>query len=258
MAYEVMNYDQGHWLLAKMGKKVLRPGGRILTEKLIERLNISHEDDVVEFAPGIGHTARITIRKRPNSYTAVEVNRTAAKNLEQKFKKDKIRVINKSAAQSTLTIESADKVYGEAMLTMQADHRKSEIVKEAHRILKKGGLYGIHELGLHPNDLGAESKRSIQLGLAKTIKVNARPLTTNEWIAILEKEGFEVIETISKPMLLLDPKRILEDEGFFRTVKIAFNMLTHPKERKRIEEMQAIFHHHKEKLKGVALIARKK
>lgn len=28
---------QGHWLLAKMGKRVLRPGGRELTEKLVEK-----------------------------------------------------------------------------------------------------------------------------------------------------------------------------------------------------------------------------
>jgi|SRR5690554_1806109 len=258
MAYEVMNYDQGHWLLAKMGKKVLRPGGRILTEDLIENLNISNTDDVVEFAPGIGHTAKLTLKRNPNTYTAVEVNRTAAKNLKRKFKKKDIRIVNSSAAKSGLTADSADKVYGEAMLTMQSDKRKSEIVKEAYRLLKKGGLYGIHELGLHPNDLGEESKRSIQLGLIKAIKVNARPMTTNEWIALLEKEGFEVVEVMSKPMLLLDPKRILEDEGLFRTIKIAFNMMTHPKERKRIEEMQAIFHHHREKLRGVAIIARKK
>lgn len=258
MAYEVMNYDQGHWLLAKMGKKVLRPGGRILTENLIEKLNISKQDDVVEFAPGIGHTAKLTLKNKPKTYTGVEVNRTAAKDLKQKFSKEKIKIVNNSAAKSGLATESADKVYGEAMLTMQTDQRKSEIIREAHRLLRKGGLYGIHELGLHPNDLDAESKRSIQQGLAKAIKVNARPMTTNEWVAILEKEGFEVIEIMSKPMSLLDPKRILEDEGFFRTIKIAFNMMTHPKERKRIEEMQAIFHHHKEKLRGVAMVARKK
>ena len=258
MGYEVMNYDQGHWLLAKMGKKVLRPGGRLLSENLIKKLNINIEADVVEFAPGIGITTKLTLKNNPKSFTGVEINRTAAKKLMKQYNNGKVTIINKGAADSGLKESSISKVYGEAMLTMQADHRKSEIIGEAHRILKSGGLYGIHELALFPDDLHGELKRNIQLGLAKAIKVNARPLTIKEWRRKLEEQGFEVIEVMATPFALLDPKRILEDEGFFRTSKIAFNILTHPKERKRIREMKAIFESYKERLKGVAMIARKK
>ncbi len=41
----------GHWLLAKMGKRVLRPGGLELTRVMLERLDIQAHDAVVEFAP---------------------------------------------------------------------------------------------------------------------------------------------------------------------------------------------------------------
>ena len=33
-----MNPQQGHWILAKVGKKVLRPGGKELSLKMIENL----------------------------------------------------------------------------------------------------------------------------------------------------------------------------------------------------------------------------
>ena len=69
-----MNTSQGHWILAKMGKRVLRPGGKELSMKMIEGLNISPNDDVVEFAPGLGFTAGITLGKNPKSYTGVELN----------------------------------------------------------------------------------------------------------------------------------------------------------------------------------------
>lgn len=68
----------GHWLLARMGKRVLRPGGRELTQRLLARLAITQSDDVVEFAPGLGVTARLTLACRPASYTAVERDRDAA------------------------------------------------------------------------------------------------------------------------------------------------------------------------------------
>ncbi|MEZ4929562.1 MAG: hypothetical protein R2777_06075 [Chitinophagales bacterium] len=33
-------------------------------------------------------------------------------------------------------------------------------------------------------------------------------------------------------MLLLEPTRVIDDEGFFRTLKIMFNIITHPNLRK--------------------------
>ncbi|MGO1800785.1 MAG: hypothetical protein ACTH03_10820, partial [Corynebacterium casei] len=44
---------QGHWLLVKLGKRVLRPGGRELTERLLCLAGVPNVD-VVELAPGCG------------------------------------------------------------------------------------------------------------------------------------------------------------------------------------------------------------
>ena len=43
----------GHWLLAKMGKRVLRPGGLRLTHQLLAALDIQSTDRVIEFAPDL-------------------------------------------------------------------------------------------------------------------------------------------------------------------------------------------------------------
>lgn len=254
---KTINTEQGHWILAKMGKRVLRPGGKELTLKLINNLDIKHSDNIVEFAPGIGYTASITLQKQPNTYTGVELNEEAAFNLRKTINGKNRKIIIGNAADSTIKGDFADKVYGEAMLTMHADHRKSEIIREAHRILKKGGLYGIHELGLYPNDINEEVKNDIQKQLAKTIKVNARPLTQNEWSTLLENEGFRIVKIETNPMSLLESKRIIDDEGFFRTLKIIFNILTHPNERKRIVDMRNIFRKYAQHLNAIAIVVEK-
>ena len=236
-----MNTSQGHWILAKMGKRVLRPGGKELSLKMIEGLNITPSDDVVEFAPGLGFTAGITLEKNPKSYTGVELNEEAAGILKKRLVGKKINIIIGNAAESTLESNSVDKVYGEAMLTMHADHRKSEIIREAYRILKPGGLYGIHELGLTPNELSADKKAEIQKELALSVKVNARPLTVEEWSELLEREGFSIVKVEINPMHLLEPKRMIDDEGFCRTLKIVFNILTNPDARRRILGMRKVF-----------------
>lgn len=257
MSNKIIDVEQGHWLLAKMGKRVLRPGGKELTLKLINDLNITPQDRVVEFAPGIGYTALKVLKKHPKTYTGVELNEEAARGLKEKIKGTHRNILIGNATKVALGNDSADKVYGEAMLTMQADHRKSEIIREAYRLLRKGGLYGIHELGLTPDNLSEEEKSKIQHELALSIKVNARPLTKSEWIKLLEKEGFRIVHVKTNPMLLLETKRIIDDEGFFHTLKIGFNVLRQPKARKRILEMKEVFKKFKDHMNAIAIVAEK-
>lgn len=257
MGNKTIDTRQGHWLLAKMGKKVLRPGGKELTLDLIKHLNINSGDDVVEFAPGMGFTAAVALQQHPQSYRGIELNEEAAAILRKKINGKGREIIIGNAAHSTLKPGSATKVYGEAMLTMQADHRKSEIVKEAHRILVKGGFYGIHELGLSPDTMDEELKRKIQRELAQVIRVNARPLTAHEWQDMLTEEGFQINKVMTNPMYLLEPSRVIDDEGILQSIKIAFNVLVHPKALKQIMAMRSVFRKYQEYLCAIAIVAEK-
>lgn len=58
-ATDTLHKVQGHWVLAAAGKRVLRPGGLALTQRMLEALAIGPQDRVVEFAPGLGVTARM-------------------------------------------------------------------------------------------------------------------------------------------------------------------------------------------------------
>ena len=67
----------GHWLLAKLGKRVLRPGGRELTEQLLTDADLTGAD-VLEIAPGLGRTAVEILALDPRSYRGVESDEAAA------------------------------------------------------------------------------------------------------------------------------------------------------------------------------------
>ncbi|WDZ73455.1 hypothetical protein PWW31_08965 [Vibrio harveyi] len=55
----------GHWVLAQLGKKVLRPGGKELTQKMLQGLAITRDDRVVEFAPEYGLYGTFVLGKIP-------------------------------------------------------------------------------------------------------------------------------------------------------------------------------------------------
>ncbi len=252
-----LDEKQGHWLLARAGKKVLRPGGRELTRILIDNLNITPDDDVVEFAPGLGFTASLACAKKPRSYTGVDKNKEAAELAEKSIRYDRMEMIVADASETTLPDSFATKVYGEAMLTMQSLRHKKAIIHEAARILKPGGYYGIHEVGLQPDEVSEEVKQSVYRDLSAAIRVQARPLTAAEWKKLLEDEGFKIIRVASNPMHLLELKRLLQDEGFFRMLKIIFNVLTHGEMRRRILKMRKTFRRHQSNINAIAIVAQK-
>ena len=249
----------GHWLLARMGKRVLRPGGLELTGLLLDSLKIESDDTVVEMAPGLGATARITLQKQPAHYVGVERDEAAANRVRSILRGDQDSCVLGSAAETGLEAGSADVVYGEAMLSMQTASQKSIIAREAFRILKPGGLYGIHELGLKPDTMEGSKKEEILAALSSAIRVGARPLTASEWMQLLKDEGFEVDPSglHVAQMHLLEPRRIIADEGLLGAVRIALNVIRNPAARRRILRMREVFRLYEESLCAIALVAHK-
>lgn len=247
----------GHWLLARMGKRVLRPGGLELTRRMLDGLAIGERDTVVEFAPGLGITARLALARRPAAYIGVERDEAAAAVVKRLLTQPRHRCVLGSATATGLADASASVVYGEAMLSMQTAAQKAQIVGEALRLLEPGGRYGIHELALGPDDLPDSVKEAVARDLSEAIHVGARPLTVGEWRSLLEAAGFQVESCATAPMHLLEPRRIIRDEGLLRAVRIAFNVLTTPVARRRVLAMRRVFARYGDRLCAVALVARK-
>ncbi|WP_102143598.1 methyltransferase domain-containing protein [Mycobacterium hubeiense] len=246
---------QGHWLLARLGKRVLRPGGAELTYKLLALADVT-ACDVVELAPGLGRTAAEIIYRRPRSYIGVEQDPDAARAVRSMtLGYGDVRVAK--AADTGLPDASADIVVGEAMLTMQGDKAKAAIVAEAARLLRPGGRYAIHELALTPDELPEDVKTDIRQALAKSIKVNARPLTIAEWRQLLAARGLLVDHIETAPMALLQPRRLISDEGILGALRFAKNVLIQRDARRRVLHMRRTFSKHRDRLTAVAIVAHK-
>lgn len=247
----------GHWLLARLGKTVLRPGGVELTTQMLDALAIDANAAVVELAPGLGATARLTLARRPKSYVGVERDATAAAGVSRMLTDPRDRCVQGTAAATGLDSKSATVVYGEAMLTMNTSAQKESIVREAFRVLEPGGRYGIHELGLTPNTIAQSQKDDVMRDLSKAIRVGARPLTQLEWRAVLESAGFVIEMEATAPMHLLELPRMVQDEGLLGTLRILGNIATMPAARRRVLEMHRVFRKYMKVLCAVALVARK-
>jgi hypothetical protein len=247
----------GHWLLARLGKRVLRPGGVELTGWMLDTLAIGPEDRVVELAAGLGATARLALARRPAAYTAVDRDPAAVARLGALTAPGatEVRAERADAADTRMPGGSATVVYGEAMLTMQPCPAKRRIVGEARRLLDASGRYGIHELCLLPDDLDPALADRITADLADAIHVGARPLTPTGWIELLADEGFTVTARKTAPMALLEPRRLIADEGLVRALGIVGRALRDPAARRRVLHMRRVFRRHRAHLGAISLVA---
>ncbi|TFV63943.1 class I SAM-dependent methyltransferase [Geodermatophilus sp. DF01-2] len=246
----------GHWLLARLGKRVLRPGGRELTGAMLDALDIDSGDRVVELAPGLGTTTRLVLARNPASYIGIERDPAAAAQVRQLTTGPPVDCRIADAETTGLEDGGATVVFGEAMLTMQPDPAKLRIVREAARLLRPGGRYGIHELCLLPDDLDESAAERVRADLSRTIRIGARPSTVPEWRRLLESAGMSVVHEARAPMRLLEPTRVLRDEGVRGTARILRRLATDPVARRRVLAMRSQFRRHRHHLGAVSLIGR--
>ena len=221
-------------VLFHLGKMTMRPGGMELTHRMLDELQIEARDKVVELAPGRGATTRMVLKLLPQSYTAIERDVSSQQNVQEILREGELGQCVVGTAQTTgLDDGCASVVFGEAMLTMQTRAMKLKIAKEAFRLLIPGGRYGIHETCLK-EDSSAEVKKEIESALRDALRVGARPLTLKEWEELLEEAGFSVRKTYEAPMLLLQPQRMIQDEGIKGSLQFVSRVIASPSARRRI------------------------
>jgi hypothetical protein len=245
----------GHWLLARLGKRVLRPGGIELTRHMLHALDVTASDTAVEFAPGLGETAH-RVLPYCGRYIGIERDINVVRSLSERFAATgHASFIHASADNTRLDTGCATVLWGEAMLGMQPAAQKERIIREAARLLAPAGSYGIHELCLTPDAIDTSTRRLIERELSLEIHVGVQPATESEWRSLLEQNGFRVARVVRTPMHLLEPARLLQDEGVGGVMRILYNASRDPEARRRALTMKRLFRKFERHLSALCLIA---
>lgn len=251
----------GFSLLGSLGKRVLRPGGAELTGRLLDELAIGSIDDVVEIAPGRGHTARMILEKHPASYVAVDHDEAAERSMSRLLTGTDQQFRRASASRTGLDDRMCDVAVAEAVLTMHPRTAKERIVAEMARIVRPGGRLGLHEVAFqfedpdNPIDVEEVEQTRICTELRSHFKVAFNAMTIDEWTELLAGAGFELSALHRAPLRLLEPDRIIADEGVVGAARFAANVLADPQVRRRITHMRAAMRRNAPHLRAVAMVA---
>ena len=231
---------QGHWLLATLGKKILRPGGIALTRKMLAAAAPTSQDRIVEFGPGVGATARLLLKANPKSYAGVDPNpqgRQAVAKVIAPYAQAQYVVAD---AACTACPRLAPIWWWVKPCYHPVSPSQGRYVKEAARLLAPGGRYAIHEMAVS-SGYSQEEFEAARKELSRTIKVGARPLTEDGWRQLMEDAGLEVVFSAKAPLRLLEPTRLIRDEGLLGALRFWNNARKMPGAKERLRTMRKAF-----------------
>jgi hypothetical protein len=75
---------------------------------------------------------------------------------------------------------------------------------------------------------------------------------------LLESEGFEVQSVDMAPMNLLEPGRLIRDEGLAGALRFVWNLLRDSEARRRVLDMRSVFRRYRKHLGAVAITGSKR
>lgn len=250
----ITHHEAGHKFLARLGKKRLRPGGKIATDWLLSQSGLNTESHVLEIACNMGTTAIEIALKFQCHITGIDMDKQALaqaeKNVANKGLSNLVTIQMADASKLPFEDNSFDVVINEAMLTMYGDKAKTKLLQEYYRVLKPGGRLLTHDIALKDE----KSSSDIVSQMHQAIHVKAQPLPKMQWIELFKQTGFQSVIASTGPMTLLSPKGLIYDEGILGVLKIIRNALK-KENRSQFLHMFRHFRQNRNKLSYIAIVS---
>jgi SAM-dependent methyltransferase len=251
-----------------------RYGGEAMTDVLLDGLNVSGNDDVVELWPGRGETARKVLPLLPRSYRGITHDQRSAQRLDHSLRTHPdLRVLltrfqakgaytgfQPGRAESTgLPDDSATVIFGENLLTPLAPFRVRAVVREVVRLLPPGGRFGVHELCLVPSPswnetLDAERARDVRADLDERAG-GLFPQTEAGWRDAIEEAGLVVTATRTGPVEAPTLRRLARSVGLRGTVETLGRMARSRDAAQRLRGLSFCLDRHRADLGAIVIIA---
>jgi len=201
-------------LLAVLGKKVIRPGGRGSSETIYRMAGLQASRNVLDVGCGVGTTAIEIASRFGCRVTAVDIDNRmieyAGNNIRRTGVADNITLRQGDIQALPFPDDSFDVVTIEAVSMFTGDQQES--IREAVRVCKPGGYVFDHEFVWTippPANLRQVFDSMVCTGISFE--------TGREWSSLHQAAGQQHIQVVPVPFDVLTPRGLLRDEGITGT-----------------------------------------
>lgn len=208
-ATEVSRLDP-YAFLAVLGKRVIHPGGKASTNRLLEWAQVQPQERVLDIGCGVATTAVRLAKECDVEVVAADISslmrERAERNVRAAGLSDRVQVEEADILSLPYDDDTFDCVFAEAV-TMFVDRRRA--AAELARVCRPGGRVLATEF--YWREPPTEEARQIFLG---EVCPGLRFDSIAEWVDIYGGAGLTDIRTESGPFAMMTPRGFLTDEGW--------------------------------------------
>lgn len=236
----VSKCDIFDFMAKHVGLTVIHPGGFNSTRKLLDILDIDKNKKVIDIACGKGTTAIYIAEKYGCDVTAIDISGELieeAKYLSaKKGLQEKIKFFVGDAMNLPFDDNEFDIAVSQAMLVLVDD--KIQTIKEANRVIKKGGLAGWLELSWK-KETTKEFLDYVSNVLCSYCMIKADTYTG--WDSVFENADITNLKTYKYSFDNGNMIDMVKDEGFINTLRVINKYLFNKDVRERMKSIDNTF-----------------
>lgn len=233
--------DIFEFMAKHVGMTVIHPGGFKATGKLLKLLNLTTGSKVIDIACGKGTTSIFIAEKYGCNVVAVDIDEKLIEEAKLLTKKkgleNKITYHVGDALKLPFSDNEFDAAVSQAMLVLVND--KIKAIREANRVIKKGGTAGWLEL-TWKKEITKDFLEKLSTVICAYCMTNVS--TFDGWRKIFADAGIKNLNVVpldfNPDSSLMD---MIKDEGFFKTLSITFNIMKNKEIRNRVRTMNNLF-----------------
>lgn len=249
---ETIKEEATPMFLARIGKTVLRPGGKEATNWLLERCALTPETKVLEVATNMATTAIHIANVYGSTVTGVDLNPTAVEMAQENICKHQMEGLVEVQVGNALDLpfpdNSFDVLINEAMLTSLTEDMKRLALQEYARVLKPGGILATHDI-LHKATEDVTTYTSEPF-------TNGQVLTEASWMNYYEQSPFNIIASKKGGLHLLSFIGLIKDEGLDGIQKMIECVKQSEEDTERFIEQVERFDNHRASVGHIAFISK--
>lgn len=240
--------------LARLGKRVVNPGGVRGRDLLLAALNPRPGSRVLEIGCGTGHTAVHLARRWRCQVHAVDIAPEMVEATRRAAQAAGVAARIYAGVADVTQLPFADGHYDYVLcqaVLMFVD--KARALAEILRVLKPGGRFGGIEFSWHRTPSAALRQETDRECGCEVLEFHAPA----EWRRWLQQAGFEAAQAAEQPFTLLSPAGFLRDEGLANSLRLLARLAVDRAARRRLREIWGHFARHRQYFSYVVLTGRR-
>ncbi|MFH2011230.1 MAG: methyltransferase domain-containing protein [Pseudomonadota bacterium] len=223
-----------------VGLTIIHPGGYNATKQLLDTLDISKDSKVIDIACGKGTSATYIAENYDCKVTAIDISDELIEEAKylarRKGLSNNVSFMVCDAMQLPFEDNSFDVAVSQAMLVLVDD--KVKTIKEANRVIRKGGTAGWLELSWR-NEPTEEFLEHVSKVLCSYCMKKAE--TYDGWKRTFEEAGISNVNVQEYTFKNSGFATMLKDEGLLNTIRVFQKYFTNAEVRRRMRLIDNTF-----------------